>query len=80
MPRIEVTITHADGSVSVEPFTPEPLPPKLSALMATADVRRPGYGRKLDLANLDAKLSNRNLSIDQRLELKAALRQAGMLA
>jgi hypothetical protein len=79
MAQLMVTITHTDGSITVEPFD-KPLPPKLSSLMAGAGISRPGPGRKLDLDSLNAKLAEKNLSIAARLEIKVALSKAGFIA
>jgi hypothetical protein len=79
MAQLMVTVTHTDGSITVEPFD-KPLPAKLSALMAASGISRPGYGRKLDLESLNAKLAEKGLSVAERLELKVALSKAGFLA
>jgi hypothetical protein len=64
---------HVRGATTNRPHVPAPL----AALLASTNVVAPRSGEKLRLADLDDKLSGE--SIGRRLEIKSALRQAGML-
>jgi hypothetical protein len=66
---------HIKGATVHRPTVPAPL----AALLASADLTAPLAGAKLDLDRLDAKLAAKGLNIGQRLTLKAAMRQGGML-
>ena len=53
-------------------------PGKLSKLLASAGLRELPK-MKLAIGDVDAALATRNLSIEKRMELKAALHQMGLL-
>jgi hypothetical protein len=55
----------------------EKRPTPLDRMLAAADVTAPPAGTKLNIEALNAKLSGK--SIARRLEIKCALRSAGML-
>jgi hypothetical protein len=65
---------HVRGATTIRPTVPAPL----AKLLASAGVTAPVAGTKLDIAQLDAKLAGE--SIERRLEIKAALRGAGMVS
>jgi hypothetical protein len=66
--------THIRGATTIRSHVPAPL----AKLLASAGVIAPVAGTKLDIAQLDDKLAGQ--PIGRRLEIKAALRGAGMLA
>jgi hypothetical protein len=75
--RVMVTTRTRTGAVTVAEFNPARQSTPLDALLASAGIAAPPAGQKLDLDRLDAKLAGE--SIGRRLEIKSALRQAGML-
>jgi hypothetical protein len=63
---------HIRGATTLRPHVPTPL----DRMLAAVDITAPVAG-KIDLERLDAKLAGE--SIGRRLEIKCALRSAGML-
>jgi hypothetical protein len=77
--RVSMTTRTKSGDVTEVPFNPiSHVPAPLAALLASADIVAPVAGRTLDIETLDAKMAG--LPIERRLEIKSAMRQAGMLA
>ena len=72
----------ADIKAAAVRDTPAPerktVSPQITALLAKAGIEAPADGGKIELAKLDVAL--KDLPVERRLETKAALRQAGMLA
>jgi hypothetical protein len=67
-------LDHVSGVSTLRQHVPAPL----AKLLAAADLTAPVAGIKLDLDKLDNKLAGQ--PIGRRLEIKAALHAAGMLA
>jgi hypothetical protein len=78
MPGLTITTTHKNGTVTTEPFIRK-LGARLDALVAGAEITLPDHGQA-DLEDLDRVLAQSDLTIDQRMTLKCALRGAGRLA
>jgi hypothetical protein len=64
---------HVKGATVHRPY----VAPALAKLLAAADLTAPVAGAKIDIDSLDAKLAG--LPVGQRLEIKCALRGAGMI-
>jgi hypothetical protein len=76
--RIDVVSRTKSGAITETPLNPvQHVPAPLAKLLTAAGIVAPVAGTKLDLDRLDDKLAGQ--PIGRRLEIKAALRGAGML-
>jgi hypothetical protein len=75
-----VTDLKAKATSESAPPARKTVDPQVTRLMARAGLEAPEEGKQLEIGVVDAALTKANLPPEKRMELKAALRNAGALA